>query len=385
MSDKQKGEYHAKQSKDTTAETCVAALSALDERTEISDPETSDLSIILKDLHSLLSLIYNISTKLSLALKPSAPTYSASLPLLQDLAKHTSGTIHCINLLGVDQHGATLIKDTTDIVRSVIEALNALVHTFLDLAAQESPSTVTETVGEEYLVRTGTLHDLITKAQGPNGIPKDNHAAVRKHWESDKESLEDGLAEVARMIEEAEQDNTDEQATEDDLDDGWDELGLGPTSSMNKDELARANSVQYSAHILRLTTLLHKRVFMDVLSSIPSESVSNVMYDSLLQHSHSLLEASDELVATLYAPQDPASVRQEVVALMTVVGMLHTHLQAFFPVTNGLEMQLNQLSIQDSTSVPKPREKKKADKKWFDTCFEQISRLSTTFVSSSDR
>ena len=95
---------------------------------------------------------------------------------------------------------------------------------------------------EDYLVRTATLHDLITVAQGPKGIPKDNLSAVRKHWSSHKESLDDGLAEVAHMIEEAEGGEK-----EDGLDDGWDELGLGGTNPMSKEELTRAKSVQYSA------------------------------------------------------------------------------------------------------------------------------------------
>lgn len=360
------------------SQTCSTALTALDERDrERSNPETSALSVICKDLHSLLSLIYNLSTKLSLALNPSSPTYSASLPLLQDLAKHASGVVYCVSLLNEVQYGATFIKDTTNLVKGILESLRDLVQTFIDLAARDLPST-SGTTGEEYLARTAALHDLITTAQGPNGIPNDNRSAVRQHWSVDKATLEDGLAEVSRMIEEAERDDANHPAEEDDFDDGWDELGLGTNTSLSKDELSRAKSVY---PILRLTTLLHKRVFLDVISSTCTVPVSNVAYDSLLEQSHSLLEASDELVATLYSPQDPDSVCKEVAALMMVVAALCTRLQAFFPVDDGLDAQVKQLSVQDSLS---PKSSRSVGKKWFDTCFDQISRLSANFISPSD-
>ncbi|KAL4074439.1 hypothetical protein V8B97DRAFT_1949784 [Scleroderma yunnanense] len=329
MSDKQK----AIVALTFVSQTCTAAFSKLDQQHE-PDPNTSDLAIVLNDLHSLLTLIYSLTTKLSLALKPSSPTYSASLPVLQDLAKYTSDIVHCISLL----HGGTLIKDTTDIVKGIVDALHTLVQNFLDLASAPSVATA----GEDYLVRTATLHDLITSAQGSTGIPKDNQSAVRKHWKCNKESLDDGLTEVARMIEEG--DNDDQ---EDGFDDGWDELGLGGTNPMNKEELNRAKSVH---QILRLTTLLHKRILLDLLSSTPPEPISNIAYDFLLMQSNLLLSTSDDLVATLYSPQEPASVHQEVVALMTIVTELHNQVQAFFPVVDV---------IQDGS---------KAGKKWFNTC-----------------
>lgn len=207
------------------SQTCTTALSELDQQHGRDQDTLPDQSVVVNDLNSLLSLIYNLATKLSLALKPSSPTYSASLPVLQDFAKYISGTVHCITLL---HGGATLVKDATGIVKGIIDASHALVQAFLDLTS------------EDYLVRTATLHDLITVAQGPKGIPKDNLSAVRNHWSSDKESLDDGLSEVARMIEEA-----DGGKQEDGFDDGWDELGLGETSPMNKEELNRAKTVQY--------------------------------------------------------------------------------------------------------------------------------------------
>ena len=99
-------------------------------------------------------------------------------------------------------------------------------------------------------------------------------------------------------------------------------------------------------------------------------SVSNGTYDLLLVRSNSLLCTSDDLVATLYPPQEPASVRDEVVALMAVVTELHNQLQVFFPVAEG---------VQEPAST-----RKKAGKKWFDTCFDQISKLSADLTSTSE-
>ncbi|KAI6108982.1 hypothetical protein EV401DRAFT_2059761 [Pisolithus croceorrhizus] len=376
MSDKQK----AIVALTFVSQTCTTALGALDDGDrERSHPETSDLSVISKDLHSLFTLIYNLSTKLSLALSPKSPRYSASLPLLQDLAKHASGVVYCVSLLNEVQHGATFIKDTKNIVKGILESLRDLVQTFIELAACDLPSN-SKTAGEDYLVRTAALHDLITTAQRSNGIPKDNRSAVRRNWSVDKATLEDGLSEVTRMIEEAERDDINRPGAEDDdfddFDDGWDELGLGANTRLNKDELARAKSVY---PILRLITLLHKRIFLDVLSSTFPVPVPSVAYDLLLEQSHSLLAASDELVATLYPPQDPDSVCKEVAALMTVTAALRTRLQVFFSVDDGLDVGLNQLSIQD---VPLSKSCK-VNKKWFDTCFDQLSRLSGSFISPS--
>ncbi|KAF8844967.1 hypothetical protein BDN67DRAFT_942534 [Paxillus ammoniavirescens] len=365
------------------SQTCTAALSALTIRNEdskLATPQTTDLSVILKDLDSLLALIYNLATKLSLALKPSSPTYSASFPLLQDLAKHTSGVVHCMGLLQEDLHGATLIKNVTSRVKEIIEALRALIQTFLNHAARGPQIADSRASGEEYLVRTGTLHDLITNAKGPSsGIPKDNQTAVCQLWKSDKESLEDNFQEVDRMIKEAERGDGDGDMG-DNLDDGWDELGIDDSAKMDKDELARAKNVH---QILRLTTLLHKRILLDLLASPAPAPVS--AFDDLLVQSNFLLTTSDELVSTLYTPQDPSSVRQETMALARVAAKLHSQVAILFSATDELEKQLSALDIESSAFTPAPTtqpSKKKADKKWFETCFDQIAKLCGTLSES---
>jgi hypothetical protein len=234
----------------SVSETCTVVLSALTSRHQDNkaEPETSDLAVILKDLDSLLALTFNSSTKLALALKPASPTYPASLPLILDLTKHTSGIVHCIQLLNSNLHGATIIKEVKYHVKTIVEALRAVVQTFLNLAARGPSAASSGSAGEEYLIRTGALHDLITQARGPNGIPKDNLSAVCRGWKQDRGALEDSLREVSEMVEAAEKSHEDDHTEhdDDDDDDGWDELGLGGTAKMDKDELARAKNVQHS-------------------------------------------------------------------------------------------------------------------------------------------
>ncbi|KAG1891006.1 hypothetical protein F4604DRAFT_1703824 [Suillus subluteus] len=359
----------------SASETCTAALSALASRNQRnkSEPQTSDLAVIVKDLDSLISLIYNTSTKLALVLKPSSPTYSASLPVIVDLTKYTSGIAHCIHLLNPDLHGATLIKELQHEVTAIFEALRAVVQTFLNLAAR-GPSIARNDSAEEYLVRTGTLHDLITQARGPNGIPKDNISAIRRRWKQDRAALEDSLREVSEMIDGA------EGSENDDVDDGWDELGLGDTGAkMDGDELARAKNVH---SVLRLTTLLHKRIFLDLLSSTPTPPgpPPSLALDALLLQSHALLAASDELVSSLYIPQNPATIRKESLALLDIINGLQLQLRIFFPDTSSLEQQLSGLSIEGDKSAPTPS-KLTADKKWFDLCFDQVTKTSANLVS----
>ncbi|KAG8217514.1 hypothetical protein J3R82DRAFT_5662 [Butyriboletus roseoflavus] len=323
-------------------------------------------------------LVYNTSTKLSLALKPPAPSYSASIPLLHDLAQHTPALARSTRLLHDNLHGAVLVKDVTNRVKDIIDAIRALIQTFLNNAARGPRLAGTGASGEEYLVRTAALHDLITNARGISGIPKDNRAAVCLSWKSDRESLEDNLQEIARMINQAESnDPLDDSAN--DSDDGWDEFGLAHATRMDKHELARAKNIH---QILRLTTLLHKRIFLDLLAHPSSAPVS--AFDTLLTHSNLLLSTSDDLVAALYPAQDPAHVRKEILQLAEVATSFKTQIPVFLPITDELAIQLHALNVDDASPAatsPSPS-KKTADKKWFDTCVDQIVRLCTSTTES---
>jgi len=197
--------------------------------------------------------------------------------------------------------------------------------------------------------------------------------AVRKKWEQDRGMLEDAVREVGEMVEEEEGGGGGEEED----DDGWDELGLGNGRKMDKNELERTKQVHA---LLRLTTLLHKRILIDLLSSSSSTtpSLPNSPLDALLLHSTALLTSTDDLISTLYTPQNPTSIRTELTTLIDVVRTLQSglHTAGFF-ATIGLEDQLRQMSIQGDG-----KKTGKDIKKWFDTCFEQIYKISTTFVST---
>lgn len=99
-----------------------------------------------------------------------------------------------------------------------------------------------DSAGEDYLVRTGTVHDLVEKAR--RDLPADNLAAVKKRWKADRGMLEDSLEEINAMIEEAAQSEQDDlDGDGDDIDDEWDELGFGASKKMSETELERTKKV----------------------------------------------------------------------------------------------------------------------------------------------
>lgn len=360
------------------SETSSAALASLN--TPISPQKVPvPLPILHTDLLSLLSLIHSSSTKSALTLNPSGSSYPAALPPLTALSTHTAALAHCARLFAADPaaYGHTLAREVSATARDVVEAVRALAQTLLALHVQAHAGQGTGQAGEEYIVRTAGVHDLIDKAKGPNGLSKDNLGAVRKMWAQDRGALEDGFREVGEMVEDAEEEGGDEE--EEQAEDGWDELGLGKSVKMDPAELARTKSVHA---LLRLTTLLHKRVLLDLLSPSPpsSRSASHPTIqtlDALPLYSTALLTASDDLVATLYTPQDPVSVRMELIAFADAVRALQSGMQAaFFP----LDAQLAGMRIADAKDIGE--KKVKDPRKWFETCFEQIYKSAGAFVET---
>ncbi|KZP11986.1 hypothetical protein FIBSPDRAFT_836920 [Athelia psychrophila] len=356
------------------SETCSTALANLSTPAEQPSPPP-DLDVLQKDLISLLTLVYVATTKSALTLKPSAPSYPAALVPLKDLSTNTANLSHCARLFDGNVHGCTLSKQVIATVRDIIEAVRALVQTFLVLQSHAGSRSGTGQAGEEYMVRTAGVHDLIDKAKGPNGLSRDNMGAVRKIWTQDRGALDDGFREVGEMVEDAEDEGNDEANEDEDveMDDGWGELGLGKSEKMTGDELERTKKVH---DLLRLTTLLHKRILLDLLVP-PYALPPNPTLDALLIHSSSLLTASDDLVATLYTPQKPASVHTELIAFVDTVRSLQSGIQsAFFP----LEAQMASLSVANPGDAKAA--KGKDPRKWFQTCFEQIYKSATAFAST---
>ncbi|KAJ7155968.1 hypothetical protein C8R43DRAFT_417146 [Mycena crocata] len=323
-------------------QTCNAALDSTP-----PDAAPQEVAVLHKDLISLLSLLYSATTKLSLALKPSNPTYSAALTPLKDLADHISALFHCANLFVPATHGATLVREVESLVKDAIESIRALVQKFLDIEANDARESSGQ-AGDEYMVRTATVHNVLDRARA---LSTNNLLAVRKRWSEDAASLDDGFREVADMVEEGES-GEEEDAM---FDDGWDEIGIAKSPKMEAEEVERTKKVH---GILRLAQLLHKRVLRDVLST-SGKPPDNATLDALSSLSHTLLSASDELVSTLYTPQDPTNISTELSSFRSLI----SDLQASLVKPDAFEAQLEHLSLGSSNA---------SASKWFDTCFVQL-------------
>lgn len=214
-------------------ETCKAARDSLFDHPQ-STEDPPPLPVLHQDLLSLLSLVYGSVTKLSLALKPSSPTYSACLVPLQDLSNYIAAISHCVSMFDASVHGTTLAKEVASVAIDVVETVQTLATVFLQIeGSSERPRT-----GDEYLVRTGAVHSVIDIARhAEDGLSENNLTAVRRLWFKDAGALEDGVREVVEMIEDVQSGITTES------EDGWDELGLEPSQPLSEQELKVAQKV----------------------------------------------------------------------------------------------------------------------------------------------
>lgn len=247
-------------------ETCNAALSSISHhQSGLVPPEVDRL---YNDLLSLLSLLDMSTTKLALTLKPSSPTYSASLKPLKDISSHVAALAHCTNLFDPITHGATLIREVVVVVTDVVVSIRSLAETFLALERSESA----RCPNSEYLVKVGAVHETIDKARA---ISKSNRIAVRKKWAEDNAVLDDGLLEVGEMIEAEETDAASENGGASDSimdDNGWDELGLCSGNKMEMQELARTKTVGHLGMFYTVTSFI---IFRFTTSSVSQLSFTN--------------------------------------------------------------------------------------------------------------
>jgi cyclin-D1-binding protein 1 len=291
-------------------------------------PQTAPpaLDVLQKDYQSLLTLVYTTTTKASLVLRPSEPAYKASLSQLQDLAKYVSSITTCATLY--DAHGATLAKAARQHTADLLEHVQALAQT---LKQQDDPTS------KEYLIRTGAVHNAIEQIR--RELPTNNHAAVQRRLLADRDMLADCLEEVQDMM----KDSGDEEGEEDEADDFDDfdeeelgELGFGKSKPMSTIECHRAKAVSFMplasaivqtqqydqcSELLRWTCTLHKKILRDFqgqkFTELPPTGV-----DLLSEHSHRLLLAAEDLIASIYPPQDSSVMQQ-------AIGSINEQFQAF--------------------------------------------------------
>jgi len=126
--------------------------------------------------------------------------------------------------------------------------------------------------------------------------------------------------------------------------------------------------------VIKLVVLLHKRVLRDVLSPDAPEC-DDPTYDALVALSTNLLTASDDLISSMYAPQQLPNVSHCLQSLRDVIKDLQRTL--FHSQNNQLSMeeQLSALEISPQLGSDKSR-------KWFKTCFEQVEMLGARIVET---
>ncbi|KAJ3814252.1 hypothetical protein F5876DRAFT_33301 [Lentinula aff. lateritia] len=346
-------------------ETCKAARDSISNHPQSTeDPPT--LPILHRDLLSLLSLVYGSVTKLSLALKPSSPTYSACLVPLQNLSNYIAAISHCVSMFDASVHGATLSKEVASVAIDVVETVQTLTTVFLEIEGSSERSRT----GDEYLVRTGAVHSIIDIARhAEDGLSENNLTAVRRLWFKDAGALEDGVREVVEMIEDVQSGITTE------YEDGWDELGLEPSQPLTEQELKVAQKVLI---VLRLCNILHQRVISDILST--PTLLSNSSLDDLAPLSPALLGTVDELISALDSPQDLDSVATELNMLRGVVDEIRNRLS----VLNNQPVSLVTLLQKTSLNEVTVSTNRNSGDGWFNACFDQIAKAIHSAAEASN-
>ena len=318
------------------AQTCALSIPAI--RTN-SAAQRLPLSTLRTDFLSLLSVIYSNTTKLSIALNPSKPTYSATAIPLKDLITHSSTLASNASSFLPNVHGRALSAEVHSTATDVLTALQELAHAHLSLltksaskddAAVSTPKTANDT----YLAKTGVVHELITqaKADHPQGLSRTNLIAVRKRWREHS----DLVADAASVLEiEADPPDDDDENIDDDFDDGWGDISGPGKQSPEQVELAkkvraltlpiphdstsdcgappplpisRPHCYQIFKAVERTSTL-----FIDIRSTLlsppraPAQPPPNALLDDLLDSAPPLVAAVDELATRIYGtPEEPS-------------------------------------------------------------------------------
>lgn len=114
-------------------------------------------------------------------------------------------------------------------------------------------------------------------------------------------------------------------------------------------------------------------------------AASSGTWDALLLPADSLLKASDEFVNALYVPQDPSLVSRTLTALTTLTYDVHVSLSLLGLAerpsatvdADCLDAQMKSLGLEHCSVASGTREGLTKDKKWFDACFAQITKVAS--------
>lgn len=290
------------------AQTCALSIAAI--RTTNSAAQQLPLASLRTDFLSLLSVIYSNTTKLSIALNPSNPAYSATAIPLKDLISHSSTLASNASSFLPNVHGRALTAEVHSTAIDVLTALQELAHAHLSLliksaSKEDAAISTSKTASDTYLAKTGVVHELITqaKADHPQGLSRTNLIAVRKRWREHSDLVADAAA-VLEIEADPPDDDDDDENNDDDFDDGWGDISDPGKQSPEQVELAKKIFIV----VERTSTL-----FIDIRSTLlsppraPARPPPNALLDDLLDSAPPLVAAVDELATRIYGtPDDPS-------------------------------------------------------------------------------
>ncbi|KAA1471178.1 hypothetical protein DENSPDRAFT_864994 [Dentipellis sp. KUC8613] len=282
-------------------ETSKSASAAVDRASPPSPP--LPVASLHADLLSLLTLLYSDTNKLSIALNPASPTYSAALTPAKDIAKRVGTLASNAASFDPQAHGRTLTKEVHQVVKDILSAIRELAQAHLNLTKDNAQKAKAGkgAAGEEYLVKTAAVHSLIQRAKssGDDGLSKSNLQAVKKVWNEHGETIDDSVLEFKEMAEEGGEGEEEE--------DGWDEAGFDFGSiKINVPQRKLAETLE---GLYKRTFELHEEVSKSLLSSPSRISLDapQVTLDSLTEKASTLSYAADELASRVYCqPEDPS-------------------------------------------------------------------------------
>lgn len=137
-----------------------------------------------------------------------------------------------------------------------------------------------------------------------------------------------------------------------------------------------------------MSILLHKRIHIDLLKKPRPETASksaDKSMDALPTRSQAFLVAVEETVAALYSPQEVSALTEAVTVLSKTAADFRPPLEAtlFLRAKDSqapkdpmqeVEQKMAAVTVTETVAVDKTQ-------KWFDTCFEQVGKLSQKVLS----
>ncbi|KAG8755148.1 hypothetical protein FRC14_004310 [Serendipita sp. 396] len=292
--------------------------------------ETIPLEILRKDFISVVSLIYNYSTRLWIAIGKQPPTPSAALPTLKDLSQHVS-TLYGCALAFRDVHGKSFMSEARRSAVDILVALQPLLQEYM--AGKSSDNTMR---------KTAAIHESCDKARN---LSLDAREAVCKEWKVDNETLKDAMKEVNEML------NPERPGHDEEISDGWDELLDGEAAhEVELTEKDRAAIKKVTVVLERLVSY-RKQIQKTVLSPAAQVEIDVTTYDQILELSREFIPIVDDIVGCLDLPVELDELKQLVEALGRSLRKLHN---AIPRAPTNVSVQMDRLDLSDHSKPDQP-------------------------------